>query len=137
MPQMYSSMLVVAADNELRRIWIDGFRGRGWTVYEAHDLRSAIAAAIQSQPYVVITTVELPGTVGFHYLRSIRTTVEHDVKIVGVVTNAATSGDLRGADFDIVLQAPLNIDEIHLVIAPKSELDDRATTSMPPLKKPS
>ena len=111
------AMLLVHHDDELRRMLSADFQKRGWHVTDARDVPSAVAAAIRAQPDVILTALQLPGAAGFHFVRTFRSSVEHDVVLVGITSlPVRLCGDAKSAGLDLVVEKPLNVERVHCSI---------------------
>jgi len=62
------------------------FQARGWQVACAADMKGAIEIAMAIQPDAIITELELRDVHGLHFVRALRSAVEHDIVILGVTT---------------------------------------------------
>lgn len=120
-------MLYVDADDEPRRALSGQFRKLGWRVSEARDVRSAVEAALEAQPRVILTRLQLPDAIGFHFVRTFRSTIEHDVVLVGITSlpvHLCIGAKLAG--LDLIVEKPLNVERVHRSIL----------ASMPPNASP-
>jgi two-component system OmpR family response regulator len=108
------TMLLVHHDDELRGMLSADFRQRGWQVSDARDVASAVEAAMRTQPEVILTPLQLPGATGFHFVRTFRSSVEHDVVLVGITSlPVRLCGDAKIAGLDLVVEKPLNVERVH------------------------
>ena len=128
--------LVLTAHDEDRARWCDQLRARGWTVYDAADIQSAIDVAVRHHPVVVVTAVALPNLTGLHFVRTLRGVVEHDVKIVGVADATQRSPELRAGGFDLIVSEPIDFASLQRTIAITDDDGDerKATTKIPAFK---
>ena len=129
-------MVLVDEDDDLRRTMCDSFRLHGWGVSEARNLRSAIDAALTAQPHVIVTELLLPGAREYHFVRALRSSVEHDLVIVGVTRSSPNKfADAKLAGFDMVFEKPIDIAHVHrsiiASIPPEIAMETRATAQMP------
>ena len=132
---MLGNIVVISADDASRKLWREQLEARGWKVGEARDARSAMSLVMREQPQVIVTAVQLPDASRHHFVRGLRSAVDHDVKMIGV---GALSGDARYAGFDLLVQAPIDFDSLHRAIARSNDndLDDRRPTRKIRVKKP-
>ena len=108
-------MVLVDDDEALRRTSSHAFRQRGWDVTEAHDLRSAVDAALTTQPHIIVTELLLPDAREFHFVRALRSSVDNDVAIIGVTrlpakefARARLAGFKRPRRIEFVAALPRN-----------------------------
>lgn len=132
-------MVFVDDNEELRRTSSDAFRQRGWTVTEAHDLRSALDAALTTKPHIIVTELLLPDVREYHFVRTLRSTVDHDVTIIGVTRlPAAQFAGARLAGFTTIFEKPIDVAELHRTLierVPADHAEDtRPTTQMSPIR---
>ena len=139
-PRATIRMLLVYQDDEPRRAMAGDFRALGWTVGEARDVRSAMEAAHDAHPHVILTGLQLPDADGFHFVRSFRSAVDHDVVLVGITrlpVHLCHDGKIAG--LDMLFATPLDIDEVHRAlvnaIPPDASTDKKATTKMSRLSR--
>jgi len=130
---MSTRLVLLGADDELRDLWRDELVARGHTVHAAHDLTAAIKLAQQHQPRVVLTTVRLPNLNGFHFVRSLRSVVDDDVKIIGV-TEAVTP-ELSTGGFDLIVTQPIDFRALETTLSAFGDDpgEHKRTTRMRPL----
>lgn len=126
-------ILLVDGNAELRRATADALRRRGWDVRDvSDDVRVAIDAAQLHQPHVIITELELAGVTGMHFGRSLRSVVEHDVRLIaGTSAPSSLHEQARQAGFDAVFAKPLDLDAVHrdaLDSTPPNPADDYMAT---------
>src|SRR5687767_6236960 len=103
---MSASLVVLCIDDAKRRTWCDKLRALGWLVTDAKDVQSAIDLAFAHQPQVVVVSVDLTDAVGYHFIRAMRSGIEHDVKIVGITD--VLSPTLSTAGFDLIATEPVD-----------------------------
>ncbi|HEY5924730.1 MAG TPA: hypothetical protein VIV11_23785 [Kofleriaceae bacterium] len=128
MPPKSARVVLVEADAQLRATWSRELRARGWDVREARDIHSALDVMIQHQPHAVITATQPSDATGSHFVRTFRSVVEHDVKIVGV--GPVPPDDTSSAGFDLICELPLDIDQLHTALATSHDsADDRKPTT--------
>jgi CheY-like chemotaxis protein len=106
--------VVLCADQVSRHAWQLELEARGWQASAATDIKSAIDAAIRFQPQAIVTTVQLPDLTGYHFVRTLRSVIEHDIKVVGV---GQSSPDTADAGFDHFVEPPLDFDAVGELIA--------------------
>jgi CheY-like chemotaxis protein len=121
-------VLIVEAGDVRARI-ADHFKGHGWHVRESATLHEAIAAAQAEQPHVVVTALALPDVTGFGFARSLRVVIEHDVLVLAITLDPdAAIEQARGAGFDAVFAAPLDLDQLERAAQARDE--HRRTSKM-------
>ena len=132
---MAATLLVLNADDEERRSCCAQLAGFGWRIYEAREIQAAVALAQQFQPRVVVTAVALPSGSGFHFVRALRTVVEHDVKIVGIAEASELASALTDGGFDLVVTRPVDFAALQGSISVADDHEERKpTTRLPRLK---
>ncbi len=107
-------VVVLCADQVARDAWRLELQARGWDASATHDIKSAIDAAIRIQPQAIVTTVQLPDLTGYHFVRTLRSVIEHDIKVVGVGESSPETAD---AGFDHFVEMPLDFDAVGEMIA--------------------
>ena len=112
-----SKLLLVAVDPASHGDWRDHLQPSDWTVFEAADIRSAIELAIRHQPHLIITEMQLPDASGYSFLRTLRTAVDNDVKIVGIANTPDAAEQGRTAGFDLIIDAPVDFDALEDLVA--------------------
>ena len=133
MSAMPGNIVVISADDASRQLWREQLEARGWKVGEARDARSAMNLVMREQPHVIVTAVQLPDASRQHFVRGLRSAVDHDVKVIGV---GRLSGDARYAGFDLLVQVPIDFDSLHRAIARHdNDLDDRRPTQKIKIQK--
>ena len=134
MPSMPAKVVVACADHEVRRSWREQLERRGWVVTDAAGVRVAIDATLRDQPQAIIAATPLPDASGYHFVRTLRGVVEHDVKIVGVKGDGANA-DIAFAGFDLIIEGSIDFDSLHRFIAVGDEQEEKRPTSrLRPLK---
>src|SRR5688500_290821 len=130
-------MLLVANAEDLRRTWRDWFAARGWDVDEARDIKSAVDLAIKHQPQAIVTEMKPEGANGYQFVRTFRTLITHDVKVVGIVAAAQVIlDDANDAGFDLIVDTTIDLELVHEHVSPAApDMEQRATTKMPLLKR--
>lgn len=103
-------MLVIDDHDQARRMVVEHFRARGWQVVSAHDFQSALELATEQQPHVIISEVALVDARGHHFVRSLKTVIDHDVRIVAV-TNVPVE-HVSPREFDMVFAKPADLDAV-------------------------
>lgn len=110
-------LLVVDPVDETRRAVVDHYDRQGWTVREASTIRQAIDAALDQQPDVMIVEFNMPSVNPRHLFRTLRSSVEHDVVIVGVATPSPVLSDqVRDAAADVVMRKPVDLSAIDALV---------------------
>jgi DNA-binding response OmpR family regulator len=124
-----SRLVVLGADEQ----WSEQLRARGWTTHHARDVAAAIDLALSHQPQVVVVAADDIGS--FHFVRSLRGAVDHDLKIVAVASQISL--ELGAAGFDVIVPAPVDFDTLQLSIAVTEDYEGerRATTRIPVVSK--
>ena len=98
-------LIVGAGDGEVARY----FESRGWNVLESPSVRTAIDAALFSQPDVVVASLVLPDVTGYTFVRSFRSVVDHDLVVIGLADARSPTGETAGAGFDAIFEGPLDL----------------------------
>jgi CheY-like chemotaxis protein len=117
-----SQLLVVDPNEETRRMVVDHYDAQGWRVREAATTRDAIDVALEQQPDVMIVEFYMPQVEARHLFRTLRSSVEHDVVIVGLATPSPLLAEqTRHSSADVVLAKPIDLNAIDAVVnGPKS-----------------
>ena len=121
-------MVVVVSDAALGARWRDELERRGWKVFVASALKHAIDLVIKHRPSVIATQAPLPDATGFHYVRTLRGAVEHDVKVVAIA-GTTRPPELHGAGFDIIVDEDVVFDLLHGALYTSDDRDARRPTS--------
>jgi DNA-binding response OmpR family regulator len=130
---MFAKAILIINDADLLARWRAELDPRGWTVFVASDVSSAIDLAIRQQPHVFI--ISLSDISGHHLLRTLRSAVEHDVKVVGILDRESEPDSLKAAGFDVLVERSTDFDVLHRSLAvDEDDTERRPTTSMPALK---
>ena len=133
---MPATLLVLCADDEERQSWRAQLAAFGWQIYEAREIQAAVALAQTQQPRVVVTAVALPSGAGSHFVRALRSVVEHDVKIVGIAETAELASALTDGGFDLVVTRPVDFAALQGSISVADDHEERKlTTRLPRLKE--
>ena len=133
---MAATLIVLCSDDEERRSWCAQLAAFGWRIYEAREIQAAIALAQTQQPHVVVTAVALPSGSGSHFVRALRSVVEHDVKIVGIAEAADLASALTDGGFDLVVTRPVDFAALQSSISVAEDHEDKKlTTRLPRLKE--
>jgi DNA-binding response OmpR family regulator len=101
-------MLVIDDHETARGLIVDHFIERGWIVASAPDFKSALDLAARQQPDVIISEVTLSDTRGAHFVRSLKTVVDHDVRVIAVTNVPVELVATR--TFDMVFAKPADLD---------------------------
>lgn len=108
------NVLVIDGDDDARHATADALRELGWRVYGARELRAAVELAMEYQPSAIISELALPGAIGFAFVRTLRSAVDHDILIVGLTSEPPNQFDeARAAGFDEVFAKPADTSHIH------------------------
>ena len=101
-------LLLVEPNDQWRAAWREELEQMHWSVIEAWDVRGAIDRALERQPHVILTNAQLPDANGYHFVRTLRGIVEHDVVVVGLVTSPDVGDNINRASFDFILRPPFD-----------------------------
>jgi DNA-binding response OmpR family regulator len=113
-------VLLVDDNDEHRRMLANALRQRGWSVELARTGREGLDAAARVQPDVIVTELILPDVRGFHFGRSLRSIIEHDIVVIAVTRiGEELHGRALKSGFDHVLPKPLDIDELQRRMTPQ------------------
>lgn len=110
---MHSSILVVDDDEVFARTLANAFERRGYTTRIAHDVESAIAAAVPSPPDFAVIDLRLPGGSGLMLVKRLRAIAQgmRMVVLTGFGSIATTVDAIKlGACY--YLSKPANADEV-------------------------
>ena len=132
---MSARLVVLGADDGQRQVWCDKLRAFGWTVTDTNDVQSAIDLAFKHKPHVIVIAAELPDAGGYHFIRAMRSAVEHDVKIVGIA-RGELSPELSTAGFDVIVTEPVDFVALQRSIELGDDRDERLPTMRMPSLKP-
>ena len=103
-------ILLVHANDELHRRWSAQLEQSGCDVRSGRDVRTAIDLAIRCQPHVIVAQIPLPDAVGYHFVRTLRGTVEHDVRLIGIRrAGEQLDGDASAAGFDWIFDDTVDL----------------------------
>ncbi|MCB5175856.1 MULTISPECIES: response regulator [Microvirga] len=90
-------ILIVEDTEDNRQILRDLLTNAGFDLVEAHDGRSAVAAAAEFRPDLILMDIQLPILNGYEAIRQIKAdTALHPIPIIAV-TSYALSGDREKA----------------------------------------
>ncbi len=129
---LFTGRVLIVEGGDLRARIVEHFKSHGWDVRESATLHDAIAAAQLGQPHVVVTALALPDVSGFGFARALRVVVDHDVLVIAFSGDPESPIDeARGAGFDAVFGAPIDLDQIQLAASAGDE--HRRTVKMPRL----
>lgn len=119
----------------MHRRWTSELQQDGGDVHSARDVRSAIDLAIRCQPHVIVAQIPLPDAVGYHFVRTLRGTVEHDVRLIGIRrADVQLDADANAAGFDWIFDDSVDLAALIDSFTIADE-DKRPTEQMPPLKR--
>lgn len=115
-------MLIIESDDVLRRTTTRQFQALKWNVISAHDLKSGLELAIRYQPSVIISDLALPDAAGYGFARTLRTLIDHDIRVVGMTTDPENlCAEVRAAGFDLVFAKPLDVAQTHEQLGRKAK----------------
>jgi CheY-like chemotaxis protein len=107
-------MLIIDDQEDIQRTLLAHFRALGWDVDVARDVRTAVESALTFQPHVIISELLLPDARGYFFARTLRSIVEHDIRLVGITRlSDEVFEQARTAGFDVVFAKPIEIDQLH------------------------
>lgn len=107
-------VLLVEDNDDLRHAMAEQLRERGWDVFSARDVHTALELAVKCQPRAIVSELVLPDVRGHFFARSFRTIVDNDVRLIGVTRLPEQIFDqARTAGFDEVHGKPIDIDTLH------------------------
>jgi CheY-like chemotaxis protein len=110
-------MLIIDDNEDMRRTLLAHFRTEGWDVDVAHDVRTAIESALVFQPQVILSELLLPDARGYHFARTLRSIIDHDIRIVGITRQSQhVFEQARVAGFDVVFAKPIDVDQLHRLL---------------------
>lgn len=118
------TILIVDDYPDALDVWGLYLRGAGFQVLTAEDGPSALDAATQSRPDLVVMDLELPGLSGFEVARALR--AQPSTRAIPLIAVSGYSqpqqlDDARQAGFDVVLVKPCDpaqlVEEIHRRLA--------------------
>lgn len=108
-----SQLLVIDPNEETRRQVVAHYFAQGWNVRDAATTRTAIDISVEQQPDLMIVEFNMPDVEPRHLFRTLRSSVEHDVMIVGLATPSPTlSEQAREVSADVVLEKPIDLQAI-------------------------
>lgn len=111
-------MLVIDHDIDSCRALEDHFRARGWNVVSATTVPEALDLAMSEQPSAIITDLFMPDVDPRHFVRAIRSMVDHDVRIIATAAQSVGMFErARRAGADIVLPKPIDIQAVETFLA--------------------
>lgn len=130
---MAAKVILLGNDADLLGRWRDELSARGWIVFSARDVQAAIDLALREQPHAFIADAR--DFNGHPVLRTLRSVVEHDVRVVGIVERDVTG---QTAGFDLLVGAAVDFEALHQALAVDEDDSERLpTTAMPAIKPPS
>jgi CheY-like chemotaxis protein len=107
-------ILIVDDQEDMRRDLIAHFRGIGWDVDVARDVRTAIESALAFQPHVIVSELLLPDARGYFFARTLRSIIDHDIRMIGITRlSRQLFAQARTAGFDVVFAKPIDVDQLH------------------------
>ena len=114
------TVLLVEDDREGRRLFANWLSQAGFRVLEAHNGFQALERALELQPDVVVTDLNIPGIDGFeltHRLRKDpRTRAVPILAVTGYAAFAADPNRAQRAGCDAVLPKPCSPDDLEMTI---------------------
>ena len=113
-----SQLLVVDPNEDTRRLVAQHYDAQGWRVRDAATTREAIDIAFEQQPDVMIVEFHMPQVDPRHLFRTLRSSVEHDVVIVGLATpSPALDEQAKQSSADVVFPKPIDLRAIDAVVS--------------------
>jgi CheY-like chemotaxis protein len=113
-------MLVIAADETARSSLVRHYSASGWSVRCAASMREAIDGALEHQPDVIVLDLLMPEINPRHLVQSLRGTVEHDLRVIGIARTSPTMfEDARQAGVDVVFPVPIDLVAVDAFLAMK------------------
>jgi DNA-binding response OmpR family regulator len=109
------NLLIVEDDPALLRGLVDKFRSEGCQVRVACDGYSAIDAADEDPPDIVLLDIMLPGCSGFEVCRALREDSGYTMPILMLTARGQESDVVRGLNLgaDDYITKPFSIAELH------------------------
>ena len=114
------TVLLVEDDREGRRPFAAWLTQAGFRVLEAHNGFQALERALELQPDVVVTDLNIPGIDGFELTRRLRkdprTRAVPILAVTGYAAFAADPNRAQRAGCDAVLPKPCSPDDLEMTI---------------------
>ena len=114
------TVLLVEDDREGRRLFANWLSQAGFRVLEAHNGFQALERALELQPDVVVTDLNIPGIDGFELTRRLRkdprTRAVPILAVTGYAAFAADPNRAQRAGCDAVLPKPCSPDDLEMTI---------------------
>ena len=114
------TVLLVEDDREGRRLFATWLSQAGFRVLEAHNGFQALERALELQPDVVVTDLNIPGIDGFELTRRLRkdprTRAVPILAVTGYAAFAADPNRAQRAGCDAVLPKPCSPDDLEMMI---------------------
>ena len=102
-----------------------------WQLRDVTTVEDAIDRAMEFQPHVIIVHCPPDGPPGYYFVRTLRTVVEHDIKIIGV--GQLSSREHVAAGFDARFDHVADMAG-HVVFDVDRDDDSKTTVKMRPLR---
>lgn len=107
-------VLLIDDNDDQRSMLANALRARGWNVDVARSGKQGIERAQVGRPDVVMTELLLPDVRAYHFARTLRCVIEHDMRIIAL-TRLPVSLHRRAIEegFDRVECKPIDPDRLH------------------------
>lgn len=107
-------VLLIDDNDDQRSLLANALRARGWRVDVARTGRQGLERAQLGQPDLVLTELLLPDVRAFNIARSLRSMVEHDLRVIAL-TRLPEQMHVRALKegFDLVQCKPFDADALH------------------------
>lgn len=109
----HRTLLLVEDDTGVRRVLRDMLRHAGFTVREAADGASALAAVGAGLPDAIVLDMVLPGITGFEVLDRLRESgVAASVPVITMTGSVLSESEMREKGARGVLQKPFSLQQL-------------------------
>jgi CheY-like chemotaxis protein len=107
-------VLLIDDNDDQRSMLANALRARGWNVDVAASGKQGIERAQLARPDVVMTELLLPDVRAYHFARTLRSVIEHDMRVIAL-TRLPVSLHRRALaeGFDLVECKPIDPDRLH------------------------
>jgi CheY-like chemotaxis protein len=113
-------VLLVEDDQDGRQLFVEWLEQAGFRVLQAHNGLQALERAVEAQPDVVVTDLNIPGIDGFELTRRLkqnpRTRSVPVLAVTGYAAFAADPARARRAGCDVVLAKPCSAEDLQTAI---------------------
>lgn len=111
------AVIVIEDDVDVRRIYSDCLRSKGWTVFTAAEGRSGLNKTIELTPDAVVLDLAMPVVDGWTVLKHVReSSLTAHIPVVVVSALSEARDDAFAAGCDAYLMKPCAPDVVYLQV---------------------